>query len=1230
MSDQDNMDDQGNNLHPHPPDIGANEAEPPVEDCDEDTQMSDHGDNLHPPAEIGGNEEEPPVEVGDENTHMSEHIESGLEDHEDQRTDASYLSVTNEIGNVPIHNSDTNLNSDSGEITFHDFEDSHGRSSSLGAAGLVSDFEDGVEDDMERIQEEILPTIEQEELEHDAMDDVLDEEEDSQQQIEDDFNMTEAGKPPDVPVHAHDGEHQERDASAESTHSDQILQVQSVQHGEPAALQSNGVEEEDSSSLFIPEESPPAPKLPSLQLVPLRMPSSARPASHPTTPGNSIFAKIRNMQKAHAERKNAATKRANAHRHIPQPDNEAYLEAVMAPITPLSSTQAPEVSEEEMDARLALQEFQRQQRKYAELKRQNGGSLTFRQDVEWMQVRNAEEKRKRKYARDMAEQNAESEAELVPETYPSYSEDDVGNGDESDSAFNQSTSSSRKRHGRDMPRKEPKQFSMLEAEMQSMRVALEAGEDVPKKKKTTQDAQDGTQSSRTSSKSKDTKAKSKVTKSRANPKAFSKSTRKTAKSKREAAAALRQASSLFNANVFEVQAGDDAPAVPTFRTRNKQDALKELIASVPLEAMKEARGDMSTLLAATKEFIGHGACKADGAGGWLVRGMKTSLKSYQVLGSAFLRRRENAPEQPRGGLMADQMGLGKTLMMIANIVNGQPKPGKHPRTTLLVASPALLTQWAAEIQRHTDPKIGVKIMRYGSGTRIDSNQTFHVLQQHDYVLTTYNEVMKSYPKNEPPIQCQTAQQKIDWWKKTYETKRGILHRMGFLRIVLDEAQAIKNHLSRTSIACRALMAEHKWAMSGTPILNSLTELYPYFKFLNVPHTGSYKIFKHNYCDSKNIENTERLLSRLAQFMIRRTHGDRLFHAPILKLPQAAQGTFWCEFNPIERVIYEIVRQRFSERINQWRSNGELEKGYSNALVMLLRLRQLTAHVLMLQFVMRDLLEVEDIERIKAVVKEQVADSNTQPGRTIIAIRKQLEKHAIDEKQKAKAKADAAAAKAKAKAKGEEWIEPDGEAEVEDDFLESETESELDEEEFTGRTMAHEDARLGGSGQQFGKEYNFKPYLASLRTGQSWEKAKKKATCSYCGKTPKYPWIASCGHLICAEPCMERADIDAAEDGKSNWTCKACGKTPTFVQPCDPDDYDSVEPVAQGTRSRTAKKKVKKRKRDDREDIADDWLSLAGAEVLPSAKTLAIKAQILNWRKEDPKVKIIIYTQFLAM
>lgn len=266
----------------------------------------------------------------------------------------------------------------------------------------------------------------------------------------------------------------------------------------------------------------------------------------------------------------------------------------------------------------------------------------------------------------------------------------------------------------------------------------------------------------------------------------------------------------------------------------------------------------------------------------------------------------------------------------ANIVNGQPHKGtKALRTTLIVASPALLTQWKSEIEQHTD--YGLEILRYGAGNRVDSTDPSTILGTQDIVLTTYTEVMRSYPKNEPPIECQTAQQKINWWKEEFEKNRGILHRLKFLRVVLDEAQIIKNHLGRTSVACRALMARHRWALSGTPVLNSLTELYPYFKFLGVPYTGSFKIFKHNYCSS-DPETNHRLLVRLVSFMIRRTHEDKIFGAPILKLPQADQGTHWCEFNPVERCIYNVVHARFTARLNMWSKTKSLEKSYSSAMV----------------------------------------------------------------------------------------------------------------------------------------------------------------------------------------------------------------------------------------------------------------------------------------------------------
>ena len=492
-------------------------------------------------------------------------------------------------------------------------------------------------------------------------------------------------------------------------------------------------------------------------------------------------------------------------------------------------------------------------------------------DVDWEDNTTAKPTRKRKRARDCEEQP---------------SEDDLD---------------------------EPEQ-SMQAAELQSMR---QAQGDAPRKKKRA-----------TAPKAK-AKAKAKTT-----PKASRIEKRRLTLAKKQKQKGLeqmaKQKESLFNSNVFLQQAGPDAPDQPTFRSAVKRDALRELIKSLPPELKKQATRDKSNLEDATKEFNGTGEIRIDPNNHqlWRLKGFKTPLKSYQVFGVAFMRKRENSKTQPKGGLMADQMGLGKTVMMLASMTNGQRPENarsRKPKTTLIVASPAILTQWQNEIEQHSN----FGWLRYGAGTRIYSSNNLKVLLENDIVLTTYNEVMRSYPKNDPPANCTTAEQKEKWWEDTYEERRGVLHRIKFLRIVLDEAQAIKNHKSRTSLACRALMAKHRWALSGTPIQNSLAELYPYFEFIGVPDTSGFAEFKSNLCNPKH---PEKMLQQLSKFMIRRTHEDKMFGAPILKLPEAGQTTFWCEFNSVERCIYDIVYERFVERINAWSRDGMLNKAYSNILV----------------------------------------------------------------------------------------------------------------------------------------------------------------------------------------------------------------------------------------------------------------------------------------------------------
>lgn len=421
---------------------------------------------------------------------------------------------------------------------------------------------------------------------------------------------------------------------------------------------------EDASTLFVSERESLSPQ-PTLQprsfinIVSRTQPSAPIRTDAP----KSIFSKIRGMQKRLQERRNAVNRRVTLSLNT-NPDNEAFLEAVTPGIpTPMG---IPPVDEDELADKEAVGEFQKKKKYYLDLKKKNGGKLSFRQDIEWRKIEGAEDARRKKRLRDIAKAQEEEgiDSSLFPEVHLATVDDAEA---ESDHAIDAENTSSRKRRRQKVPLKQAKGFSMQDAELQSMRVALEAQDDLPKKRRKGQSKNDYSLSTGTSGRGKGPHVKyPKGPKAKPSTKKATKSSggRRTAKERREADFAVRQATSLFNSDVFQQQAGADAIEQPTATSRKKEDALKELIASVPTEDYKKAKSDINNLLVATKDFDGRGSVKADGSGLWLVKGMKTSLKNYQVLGTAFMRRRENASDEPKGGLMADQMGLGKTLMML--------------------------------------------------------------------------------------------------------------------------------------------------------------------------------------------------------------------------------------------------------------------------------------------------------------------------------------------------------------------------------------------------------------------------------------------------------------------------------------------------------------------------------------------------------------------------------------
>jgi len=304
------------------------------------------------------------------------------------------------------------------------------------------------------------------------------------------------------------------------------------------------------------------------------------------------------------------------------------------------------------------------------------------------------------------------------------------------------------------------------------------------------------------------------------------------------------------------------------------------------------------------------------------------------------------------------------------------------------------------------------------------------------------------------------------------------------------------------------------------------------------------------------------------------------------------------------------------RINMMSKKNELERNYQNVLTMLLRLRQLTGSILNIELVMRDVLEREDHEKL-AELAEAEAEPRTLDARRaqLVQLRKVLSAHANDGASNVQAEAQGSIP---APEQIEELVA--GPAGTNSSFDAADTQSPGNE----------ETQDVGGS---FGLKFDFRAYLQSLRQGNKWEELQQRTLCCSCGDIPTNPWVTSCYHIYC-DTCLEELQHNAAQCGHDHARCLDCGDMFYNCKPCDDFNLATGSPNSRGTSASNSESESSRRKRrsnnDPEDGVMKNWIEREGNDILPSAKTIAIKAQILEWFKEKPDVKIIIYTQFISM
>jgi superfamily II DNA or RNA helicase len=277
-----------------------------------------------------------------------------------------------------------------------------------------------------------------------------------------------------------------------------------------------------------------------------------------------------------------------------------------------------------------------------------------------------------------------------------------------------------------------------------------------------------------------------------------------------------------------------------------------------------------------------------------------------------------------GGCLADDMGLGKTVQVLAMLEerrllrtntssNGNGSAKKkgdshdRPGPTLVVAPRSLIFNWIEEARRFA-PQLRV-LDHTGTGRAKSAD----VFANYDLVMTTYG---------------------------TMRNDIAFLKDFRFDYVVLDEAQAIKNAGSEAAKASRLLAADHRLALSGTPVQNHLGELWSLFEFLNPGMLGSAKVLQLSGSSGRQIDNdTRQLLSKaLRPFILRRTKGQ-----VAKELPARVEQTIHCELDTQQRKLYDELKEHYRQSLLTRIAREGMNKSKIQILEALLRLRQAACH-----------------------------------------------------------------------------------------------------------------------------------------------------------------------------------------------------------------------------------------------------------------------------------------------
>ncbi|KAL1862990.1 hypothetical protein VTK73DRAFT_6506 [Phialemonium thermophilum] len=349
-------------------------------------------------------------------------------------------------------------------------------------------------------------------------------------------------------------------------------------------------------------------------------------------------------------------------------------------------------------------------------------------------------------------------------------------------------------------------------------------------------------------------------------------------------------------------------------------------------------------------------------------GMKTALYHHQLIGVRWMLGREFAPGGPYGGILADQMGLGKTLEMIGTICSNKPSEedvAANRKITLIVAPAAAISQWKKEIEIHCSWE--PLVFHYRSKQDIGRNmwENAHI------ILVSYHEVANAYPSENELKRLAGQDLNDEQWAKQFDNVLGELFSTEFFRVVLDEAHAIRNLRTRTSKACMHLTSKYRWVLSGTPLINSVDELYPLMRFIGAHWADDYKDFKEKFGNLDDDTVIQRLERIIPMIMLRRRVDDTFLGQPILEIPQTHPVKhLWLDLSVEERLIYRRLEDLFTSNMKSHIRTGDFSERLRTYYAYLTALRQAVAHPFLLEGVMKRHFTGEDLTWLRNELQNQ--------------------------------------------------------------------------------------------------------------------------------------------------------------------------------------------------------------------------------------------------------------------